>query len=260
MSTTTYALITGASKGLGHSIAHEFAKRNIHLLLVARSEDALRALSTEVATKYGIKAHFLSIDMAKPDASKRIKEWVDVLQCEVQYLVNNAGYGLWGAFDGTDLEEQAEMIRLNVQAVVDMTQLFLPQLKKQPAGYILQVASTAAYQAVPTFATYAASKSFVLSFSRALRFELKDTNVSVTCLSPGPINTGFVHRAGLDFMKAKAEKFGMTADEVARIGVKALFHKKTEVVPGLLNKLSVAFIPFLPKKWIERIAANLYKS
>jgi len=149
------------------------------------------------------------------------------------------------------------MLQLNINAVAELTYYLLPQLKKQPS-YILNVSSTAAYQAVPTLAAYAASKAFVLSFSRALRIELKDT-ISVSCLCPGPTDTGFAHRAGMDAIAELAEKFNMRPAEVAKIGVEGMFKRKPEIVPGFLNKVSAIGARHINKALIERIAAGLYK-
>jgi len=135
----------------------------------------------------------------------------------------------------------------------------LPVLKNQPQSHILNVSSTAAYQAVPTFTIYAASKAFVLSFSRGLRYELKNTNISVSCLCPGPTDTGFAHRAGMDALAELAAKVNMTPDDVAGIALKGMFNKKTEIIPGFLNKLSSFGAKHLNKSLVERISAGLYK-
>jgi uncharacterized protein len=137
--------------------------------------------------------------------------------------------------------------------------LLLPLLEQQERAYVLNVSSTAAYQAMPTMALYAASKSFVLSFSRALRYELRKTNISVSCLSPGPTATGFVSRAGLEALADLADKFNMSATIVAGVGLKGMFNRKSEIIPGIVNKLSVFGATHLPKSWIERITAGLYK-
>ena len=258
MSSSTYALITGASKGIGKSIANSLAKRKINVLLVARSQEALIQLAHELQTQYGIQAAYLAIDLAETGAAQKVKNWCYQNAYSVHILVNNAGYGTWGRFDALTLKAQSEMLQLNMLTLVEMSYLLLPELKLHNQSYLLNVASTAAFQAMPSFSLYAASKSFVLSFSRGLRYELKDSRISVTCLCPGPVNTGFVDRAGLSFMKAKAEKFGMMPDEVAETAIKAMFQKKSQIIPGFLNKISVFIIPFLPKKWVEQIAANIY--
>ncbi|RZM24842.1 MAG: SDR family oxidoreductase [Pedobacter sp.] len=254
-----YALVTGASKGIGKSLAIQLAEAGYHLLLVSRSEKDLKELSELITAKYSVTALYLPCDLSENGASARVADWCNGLGAELNVLVNNAGYGLFGDFDQIPLSGQSEMIRLNINAVVELTHLLLPLLKTQTQSYILNVASTAAYQAMPTLAIYAATKSFVLSYSRALRYELKDSVVSVTCLSPGPTETGFASRAGLDMLAELAEKFNMQPDAVARIGLKGMFAKKTEIIPGFVNKVSAFGAGLLPKSLIERISANLYK-
>jgi short-subunit dehydrogenase len=150
------------------------------------------------------------------------------------------------------------MLQLNINALVELTYLLLPILKQQPQSYILNVSSTAAYQAVPTLALYAASKAFVLSFSRALRYELRETTTSVSCLCPGPTDTGFAHRAGMDALAELADKFNMSPQEVAEAGIDGLFDKHAEIIPGLLNRLSAIGARHLNKSLIERITGRLY--
>jgi uncharacterized protein len=133
-------------------------------------------------------------------------------------------------------------------------------LKAHPQAYILNVSSTAAYQAVPTLALYAASKSFMLTFSRGLRHELKRTNIAVSCLCPGPVNTNFIERARMQAIQATAQKYGMTPEAVAEQALKGLFAKRAEIIPGALNVISVMATRLLPKAWIENIAAGLYKT
>lgn len=261
MSHASYALITGASGGIGLSLATELAKLKVNLLLVARSEDKLSALAKDLSSRYQVKAEFLSKDLTKPSAAQEIVEWVNQNSFPVHILANNAGYGLWGAVEKTSLDKLHNMMQLNMNAVVDLTYLMLPVLRKEQQSYILNVASTAAYQAVPTLATYAATKSFVLLFTRGLRKELASSNVSVTCLSPGATSTDFIDRAGMnDAIKEKAEKFTMTSEAVAKIALKGMFKKKAEVIPGFVNWLSVQFTYLLPKAIPENIAEGLYKT
>jgi len=255
-----FALVTGASKGLGKSIALQLAARKIPVLLVARSEHALAALAQEIRGKHQVASDFLAIDLSINNAPAQVLDWCQTKGYPVSILINNAGYGLWGRFDALSLDAQMDMLRLNMLSLTRFTHLFLPELKRHSQAYILNVASTAAYQAVPTLTLYAASKSFVLSFSRGLAFELKGSPVSVTCLCPGPVNTFFTERAGMtDTIKKTAEKFGMEADTVARIGLTAMFAKRKEVVPGFSNQLAAFFVPLFPKSFIERIASSVYK-
>ncbi|WPU93393.1 SDR family oxidoreductase [Mucilaginibacter sabulilitoris] len=256
----TYALITGASKGIGRSIAMLLAKKGYPVLLVARAEDELKALAQEITALYKVQANWLAVDLSTNDAAQKVRQWSTENSYPVSILVNNAGYGIWGNFESVDINGQLNMICLNINALIKLTHLFISELKQQPQAYILNVCSTAAYQAVPTLAVYSATKAFVLSFSRALRYELKDSTVSVSCLSPGPTDTGFAHRAGLDALADLAAKFNMQPAEVAALGLKGMFNKKAEIIPGFLNKLSVGAARHLPKALIEKIGGDLYKS
>lgn len=254
-----YALITGASKGIGRSIATVLAEKKYNLILVARSTSELQVVASELITKYGVQVEYIALDLSVPTASGELFEWVQKNRYNISILINNAGYAVWGEFDTTSLEEQNRMLQVNMQTPLALCHHFLPMLKQQPAAYIMNVASTAAYQAVPTLSTYAASKAFMLLFTRGIRADLKGTNVSVTCLSPGPVNTNFIDRAGMQVIKATAEKYGMMPDEVARIAVKGMFARKSEVVPGALNAATVFFTRLVPKAMVEKIAGNLYK-
>jgi short-subunit dehydrogenase len=257
----SYALVTGASKGIGKSIAEELARMGNDLILVARSENTLKELSEVLKQKYSVKVDYLALDLALPNAANEVYNWCISKGYSINILVNNAGYGLWGRFDELDLSKQEEMLQLNMHTLVQLTRAFIPTLKSEKKSYILNVASTAAYQAVPTLSLYAASKSFVLLFTRGIRLELKNSSISVSCLCPGPTSTNFVDRAGMsDAIKKKADAFGMSPEAVAKIAVKAMFKGKAEIVPGLLNKITVWFTAFVPKSIPENIAVNLYKN
>ncbi|WP_230139906.1 MULTISPECIES: SDR family oxidoreductase [unclassified Pedobacter] len=255
-----YALITGASKGIGRSMAIALARRKINLLLIARSVNELISLQTEIKNQYNVEVDILSIDLSQAQAPKTVFDWITGRNYAINILINNAGYGLWGKFEELDLSAQLEMCQLNMITVTSLCHLLLPILSTEKKAYILNVCSTAAYQAVPTLAIYSATKAFVLSFTRALRFELKDGPVSVSCLSPGPVDTGFAHRAGLDAFNKMAEKFNMRPDEVAEIALKGMFAKKSEIIPGFTNIISVYANRILPKGFIEKMAAGIYKT
>lgn len=257
--TKPYALITGASKGIGKSIAYELAKQGYPLLLAARNEEELKTLSNDLQAKYGIDVSILSIDLSIDAASQKVTDWVKINNYPLGILVNNAGYGVWGSFRESSLNDQLGMMQLNMRVVVELSHLLLSILSQERQAYILNICSTAAYQAVPTLAVYSATKAFVLSFTRALRFELAQTSISVTCFSPGPVATGFAARAGLDALNKMAEKFNMQPDEVAKMAVKAMFRKKSEVIPGFTNIISVYANRLLPKAFIEKTAAGIYK-
>lgn len=255
-----YALITGASKGIGKSIAIAMARRGFNLLIVARSENELRLLEVEIIKTYAVNVETIVCDLSLADAPEKLVDIILSKGYRLNALVNNAGYGLWGNFATLKLSEQMEMCRLNMDAVTKLCHLLLPTLQNENQSYILNVSSTAAYQAVPTLAIYSATKAFVLAFTRALRFELKNTAVSVSCLSPGPVDTGFAHRAGMDAFSKMAEKFNMMPDAVAEIAVKGMLRKKSEIIPGFTNLISVYANRVLPKSFIEKMAAGIYKT
>jgi short-subunit dehydrogenase len=255
------ALITGASRGIGRELALGLAQRGYDLLVVARSESQLQALAHEVQAAHQRQTHLLALDLTQPDAASQVATWSSQhAPSGLAVLVNNAGYGLWGRFEKLSLEEQMNMLQLNLTLPVQLTYALLPLLRQAPRGYILNVASTAAYQAVPSLTVYAASKAFVLSFSRGLRYELKDTSISVTCLSPGATTTDFAGRAGMGAeLQAVANKVSMTPTAVAAAGLQALFAGSAELIPGALNKVSAGLTSVVPKSIVEKIAAGIYE-
>jgi len=252
------AIITGASKGLGKALAHQLAEKGYSVLLVARSEKMLTELASQITQTHKVQAYSLALDLSDSVSAKTIHAWCVQNQFTPSVLINNAGYACWGFFESMPIDQQEKMLQVNTGSLVNLTHTFLPMLKKQPEAYIMNVASTAAYQAVPTMALYAASKAFVKSFSRGLRYELRNTNVSVTCLSPGPMSTNFIQQAGMEAMQETAKKFEMPAEAVAKKGLRAMFGKKSESIPGMVNYLTVKFSNILPDALLEKIAANLY--
>lgn len=255
-----YALITGASGGIGWALAQELASRKHDVLLVARSEATLSKNAQELAQRFGIAADFLALDLSSPNAAIRVNDWLTSKNYSIDILINNAGFGSWGKLETINRDELNQMMQLNMQTLADLCKVLLPSLQKNKEAYILNVASTAAYQAVPTLTTYAATKAFVLLFSRGLRWELVGTPVSVSCLSPGATSTGFIDRANMGFLKERAEKFSMKADEVARIAIQGMYSGKTEIIPGALNWISAKMAELMPKSLPEKIAMNLYKT
>ena len=255
-----YALVTGASRGIGRAISLLLAQRGYDLLLVARSEDQLAALAQEIAQKHQRQAQVLPLDLAAAGAAETVATWALGHTEQLAILVNNAGYGLWGRFEQLGLTEQQNMLQLNMTLPVGLTHALLPAMHKAPKAYILNVSSTAAYQAVPSLSLYAASKSFLLSFSRGLRYELKSSNVSVTCLCPGATTTAFADRAGMGAeLQATANKVSMTPEAVAEAAVAGLLAGEAEIVPGVLNKVSAGLTSFVPKGIVEKIAAGIYE-
>lgn len=256
----SFALITGASKGIGKAIAFELAAKGYDLALVARSQDLLTQTSEEIRAKHNVKVQFLALDLSAPTSAQDVLNWTKQNNLDLSILVNNAGYGLSGFFESYPLEQHLAMLQVNCTTLIQLTYLFLPQLKQQKQAYILNISSSAAYQAVPYLSLYAASKSLVLSFSRGLRYELRKTPVSVTCVCPGSTDTDFGTRAQIgEKAKKTAEKVNMTAEQVGKAAVNAMFNKKAEVITGAINKLGGFLTWLLPKQVLEGGAARIYE-
>ena len=256
----SYAIITGASKGIGKSIAVELASRQINLLLIARSGPLLQSIAEDLAKQYGIKTDWLAIDLSATEAPEQIMARVKDRGYPVHILVNNAGYGLGGAFSGYSAAEHTAMMQVNMNTPIALSALLIPELIKHPKSYILNIASAAAYQAVPGLTVYAATKSFLLSFSRGLQYELRNTPISVSVVCPGGTDTDFASRANVGAKAIKAgERLNMTAEAVAKLAVDAMFSGKTETITGFINQLGSFLTWLLPKKLVEKAAAGIYK-
>src|SRR5690606_6678921 len=189
-----YALITGAGKGIGKAIALELAARGYDILLASRTENDLIALAEQARQSYGVQASYWVGDLSAPDAARHVFDWVTSLNVSLEVLVNNAGYGMSGLFLQQDYNKLENMMQLNMLRLTAFIHRFAPSLQQQKRSYILNVASTAAYQATPGLSTYAASKTYVLALSRGLNQEFKRSGLSVTCICPGPTNTAFFER------------------------------------------------------------------
>ena len=255
-----YALITGASKGIGKAIAEELAARKLNLILVARSGALLEAVAKDIISKYKVQVDYLATDLSSANAAQQVYNWCMERKYPIEILVNNAGYGLSGPFEKYTIAENTNMMQVNMIAPVQLCQLFLPLLKQQQKAYIMNIASSAAYQAVPYLSVYAGTKSFILSYSRGLRQELKKTSVSVTCISPGATDTDFVVRAQIGEKGLKtAGKVNMSANAVAKLAVESMLAGKTEVITGFINKLGAFFVWLLPKNLVEKTAMKIYE-
>jgi short-subunit dehydrogenase len=254
-----FVIVTGASSGIGQAIAESLAKRGAHLLLVARRVDRLEALRVELEKKYSVQVKCLSLDLTTENVGKTLVDYCLQQNFPIEALVNNAGFGSWGRFDTMSEADIFGQIKLNNEALVELTHAVLPYFLKAKKGYLLNVGSIASYQAIPTFAIYAATKSFVLSFTRALHHELKPQGITVTLLSPGATASEFIDRAGLEHARKKAEKVEMSCESVAELAVQGWLKGKIEVVPGAINQLTELAAKFLPKRFIESTAAKVYK-
>lgn len=256
-----YALITGASKGIGKCFSLELAKKGYNLVLVARSASLLEELALQIKRDYSIGVETLALDLSDQESPQKVFTFCESKNLSVSILINNAGFGLFGTFESIPLEETVNMLELNILTLVSLSHLFIPTLKNQEKSYILNIASTAAYQSVPLLNAYSASKAFVLSFSRALAYELRKSTIKVCCLCPGSTKTDFMDRAGMENPKilATAEKLGMTPETVASMGLKAMFNGNPEFIAGFGNWITAFANRLLPKIVVERIAESLYQ-
>jgi short-subunit dehydrogenase len=241
------ALITGASSGIGLELARICAHNGHDVVLVARHEDKLRGLAAELAGR-SVRAHVLAADLAAPGAAAALVARVQALGVDVDVLVNNAGFGLYGRFAETALDTELSMIQLNIVALTELTKRLLPPMVARRSGRIMNVASTAAFFPGPLMAVYYATKAYVLSFSEAIANELQGTGVTVTVLCPGPTESGFQAAASLEESKLVAGKKLPTAREVAQQGYDALMSGRPLVVTGLANKLTALAPRLMPRR------------
>lgn len=255
-----FALVTGAAKGIGRSIAFELAKRGFDLLLADIDGTGLYRTAATLRLGHQVFVDCLEIDLATEGAGEKIRSWSKHYHDKITVIVNNAGYGLNAAFTDIPFHEHVDNINVNIRAVLEINHLFVPILRQRSGAYILNVVSTTAYQPVPYLNVYASTKAFMLSFTRSLRYELRNSTVSVTALSPGSTDTDFVNRAGMgDTVREAADRFNMTPDRVAKIAIDGLFKGRAEVIPGFVNKLNAWLPKFFPKSLVEKIAGSIYE-
>lgn len=244
------ALITGASGGIGLELARIFAREGYGLALVARNRERLEQLAAELKPA---AVRVIARDLTLSGAPEEIQREVP----QVDVLVNNAGYGLFGRFTETPLAEELGMLQLNMTALVVLTKLYLPGMAAARSGKILNVASTAAFQPGPLMSVYYASKAFVLSFSEAIASELQGTGVTVTALCPGPTATGFQARSKLEKSRLLQRMKVMDARSVAEAGYRGLMAGKAVVIPGVLNKLLALSVRLGPRRLVTGIMRKM---
>jgi short-subunit dehydrogenase len=231
------ALVTGGSGGIGLELAKVLARNGFDLVLVARNRDNLEAAAGQLEGKFDVKAHVFAADLRRREAPEAIYEFLVNENIPIEVLVNNAGFGLGGEFSETEMQRELEMIQVNIAALTHLTKLFLAPMIRRRSGRVLKVASTAAFQPGPLMAVYYATKAYVLSFSEALAEELRNSNVTVTALCPGPTHTDFADTAELSTSRI-VNTFGVAdAADVAQYGYDAMMHGKRLAIPGLKNKI-----------------------
>ncbi len=254
-----WALVTGASSGLGADFARLLAAAGCHLILVARRQERLEALKGEITARSAVTVKIVPLDLSLPESPQRLYDHLEAEGVQVDVLVNNAGFGMYGEFLEADWERIHQMLQLNMMTVAHLTWLFARQMASRNFGYILQIASNGAYQPSPLYAAYAASKSFVLSFSEALNYELRGANVKCTTLSPGITVTEFHQVAGQKEGSLYYRLTKLDSMTVARKGIEALLAGRPSLVPGWTVSLMAWSNRLVPRRLSTAIAAWLMR-
>ena len=251
------AVITGASSGIGEVFARKLAARGRNVLLVARSEDKLITLCNELGRSNSIRAQYVALDLSKPDAAATLFAEATQRGLTVDMLINNAGFGSMGEFGKLDLERELNMIDLNIKSLVELTHRFLQPMLERKQGTIINVASTASFQAVPFMATYAATKAFVLSFSQALWEENRSHGIHVLALCPGVTDTNFFAASKIDRPPMRTVQ---TAEEVVDTALRGLARGKSVVISGWANWFVVEAERVVPRSVVTKVAAKALRS
>ncbi len=251
-----WALITGASAGIGLELAKLLASGGANLVLTARRADRLQKLAADLAAKHGTQVEIVAADLARPEAPRQIFEFTRRKLIEVELLVNNAGFGTFGYVQEIPAERMLEMIQVNCAAVVELTRLYVPGMAERRHGDVLIVASVAGFQAVPFNSVYAATKAFDLIFAEGIAEELAEFGVRVCALCPGSTDTEFQQVAEQpDRVFRSAE----TAEKVARVGLQGLAAGKSSVISGMKNRLMMAGERLAPRRFVVRMAARMMR-
>lgn len=251
-------LITGASGGIGEAFARRLAAEKHNLVLAARSEEKLRSLCDELGAKHGVTADFIAVDLTDTNADRRVFEETEKLGVEVDWLINNAGFGSMGEFADLDREREVHMIDLNVRCLVALTHRYLVRMRERRRGTIINVSSAAGFQPIPFMATYAATKAFVTSFSEAIAEENRPYGIQVLALCPGPTETNF--HAAADMEASLSVKGFQTAEEVVETAMGAVGGGRAKIVSGWTNWLVASGVNFLPNSLITRVMAKSLRS
>ena len=250
-----WALITGASAGIGVAFARELALGGTKLVLTARRKDRLDALAKELAATCKVQTEVFPADLADLNAPEEIFAFTQQKGIEIDLLINNAGFGHYGEFPSVEKQKLLDMVQVNCSAVVNLTHLYLPGMIARRRGDVLILASTASFQAVPYISTYAATKAFDLLFAEGLAEEMKPHGIRVCALCPGSTDSEFHMVSGQEKFKHKAE----TAEKVAHTGLKALAAGKSYVISGLGNYLGAHGERLVPRRFVTRVAAGMFK-
>jgi len=251
-----WVLITGASSGIGYEFARICAREKYNLVLVARREDKLKNIKQEIERDFGVQVKLSIKDLAQPEAAHEICTQLTHENITIDILINSAGFGNYGLFTNTDLDEELSMVQVNISAVTTLTKLFAKDMVKRGSGKILNVASTAAFQPGPLMAVYYATKAYVLSFTEALANELSGTGVTITALCPGPTASEFQTVAKINDSKLFTSNIP-TSGAVAEYGYQALMKGKTIAVYGTKNKIGAFLVRFAPRRFVTNMVRKI---
>jgi short-subunit dehydrogenase len=247
------ALITGASNGIGLELAKVHASKGGNLVLVARNKAKLDELKVELERQYKITVYTIGKDLSLVNAAQEVYDETKSQHFQIDYLINNAGFGEFGMFTETDWNKELSMINLNITTLTHFTKLYVRDMVKRGSGKILNVASTAAFQSGPTMAVYYATKAYVLSFSEALDNEVSNKGVSVTTLCPGPTESGFQAAAAMEESNLVKGKKLPSSREVAEYGYASMMKGKTVAIHGMMNYLMANSVRFLPRALVVKV-------
>ncbi len=254
------ALITGASGGIGLEFAKLFAADGNDLVLVARNAAKLQEIANSLHSQFKIAAHIVPLNLADPKSSEELFQQLQRANIQVDYLVNNAGFGTHGYFHEIDLNENLDLLQLNITTLTHLSRLFAKEMVERKFGGIINIASTAAFQPGPLMATYYASKSYVVAFTEAIAEELKKFNIKVSVICPGPTETNFQQRAGItDALVGKKSILMMESEKVARIGYKNWKCGKTVIITGVMNTMGAKIAKVTPHKITNSIIKSMHK-
>lgn len=251
------ALITGASNGIGLELAKVHASKGGDLVLVARNKSKLDELKTDLEKQFKVSVYTIGKDLSATNAAQEIYDETNKQNIQVDYLINNAGFGDFGMFVETDWNKELQMINLNITTLTHFTKLYLQDMVKRRSGKIMNVASIAAFQSGPTMAVYCATKAYVLSFTEAVSNEVSDKGITITALCPGATETGFQAAGGMEESELFKGKKLPTAKEVAEYGYTSMIKGKTVAIHGIMNYIMSNSIRFIPRAMVLKVSRKL---
>lgn len=248
-------LITGASSGIGKETAFVYAENNYNLILVARRKENLETIKNEIEKNHKVKVDIFDIDLSKTDSAEQLYKKINEQKLNVDILINNAGFGINGKFKDIDMSQEENMLILNIITLTKLTKLFVKEMVKKQSGNIINIASTAAFQGIPGFAAYAASKAYVLHFSEAIANELKNDNIKVTVINPGATKSEFAETAG--FKKDDVFSKAPTSRDLAEFIFTSVKNNKITAIHGFKNKVMAFSTRLTPRNLLTKIAGKM---